>query len=144
MQTLTRSQTIETLSRRFQELVDDDHSLCEVAARFGFYCGGFAQWSLEQLKERYGWIAGKRPDITREELERLANAWQVARRQVHGVPLACDVQALEHDTCEGWDEWANEDLARFYKQLDGADIDVVDDVVDPVPEGTTIPGVRRA
>lgn len=127
MPTLTRSETIEALSRRFLELVDDDHSICEVAAHGGFFCGGFAQWTFEQLKQRYNWIADRRPDITREELEKMANAWQLARRQTHAVPLACDVQSREHDTCKGWDEWDNEDLAHFYKQLDGADIEVVPD-----------------
>ena len=127
MQTLTRSQTIEALSRRFQEMVDDDRSICELAAHGGFFCGGFAQWTFEQLKERYNWIADKRPDITRDELEKLANAWQLARREVHGVPLACDVQSREHDTCKGWDEWSDQDLGGFYKQLAGDEIRVVPD-----------------
>lgn len=127
MRNLTRKQTIEALGKWYQQFVDDDHSLCEVAGRFGFFCGGCAQWTLKQLKQRYDWIANKRPDITRKELEELANAWQLARQQLHGVPLPCDSQVIERDTCTGWDEWSNADLARFYAEIEGETIEVVDD-----------------
>jgi len=129
MTTLTRTQVIARLAATFQQCVDDDHSLCEVAARRGFFCGGFAQWTFEQLKQRYDWIADKRKKIDRAGLERLANAWQLAMQQVHTVGLPCDAQAIEHHTCKGWDEFSNQDLALFLAELGGEDVEVVDDPV---------------
>jgi uncharacterized protein YciW len=127
MKTMTRQEAIDRLRGRLMEMVDEDHSICEVAAEQGVYCHGFSQWSFDELKERYYWLADRRPNITREELERLANIWQVARSQVLGTPMACDTQALEHDTCKGWDEWDNETLARYIHELCGQQVSVVGD-----------------
>ncbi len=127
MKTLTRMQAIETLRDRIHDLVDEEHSICEVAARRGIFCHGFSQWTFDELKRRYWWLAERRPHITREELERLANIWQVARRQVMGTDLACDTQTLEHDTCKGWDEWDNSALSRFVQELCGEPVEIVSD-----------------
>ena len=125
MKTLTRAQAIEALRSRLLELSDEDHSVCAIAARHGIYCHGFTQWSFDELKRRYWWLADRRPHVTREELERLANIWQVARQQVLGTELACDTQATEHDTCKGWDEWDEATLARYVHELCGEPVAVV-------------------
>ena len=65
-----------------------------------------------------------KPDIGREELEDLANRWQLARQIVDKVPLSCDAQAMEHDTCNGWDSFDDGTLARYYRELLGGDIAV--------------------
>jgi hypothetical protein len=109
------------------ELTDDEHSMCDVAARYGIYCGGFSQWTFEELKQRYEWIADRRPGITRLKLERLANLWQLARQQVHDTRLSCDSQSIEHDTCEGFDGWDNETLARYLYELEGLRVHVLPD-----------------
>ena len=127
MRTLTRHQAIDELRQRMLELVDEDHSICEVATRQGLCCHGFAQWDFDQLKQRYWWIADRRPQVTRPELERLANIWQVARQQVLGTDLSCDTQTVEHDTCNGWDQWDNPTLARYFEELCGETIAVLPD-----------------
>jgi len=127
MKTLTRTQAIAALRSRLLEMSDEDHSACEVATRHGIYCRGFTQWSFDELKRRYWWLADRRPRITREELERLANIWQVARQQVMGTDCACDTQALEHDTCEGWDQWDAPTLGRYVNELCGEAVEVVPD-----------------
>ena len=127
MKTLTRAQAIEALRSRLLELTDEDHCVCEVAARNGIYCHGFSQWSFDELKARYWWLADRRPHVTREELERLANIWQVARQQVLGTELACDTQSLEHDTCMGWDEWDEATLGRYVHEVCGMEVSVLPD-----------------
>ena len=66
MKTLTRTQAIDALRSRLLELSDEDHSVCEVATRHGIYCHGFTQWSFDELKQRYWWLADRRPHVTRE------------------------------------------------------------------------------
>ena len=125
MKTLTRAQAIDALRSRLLELSDEDHSICEVAARHDIYCHGFKQWSFDELKRRYWWLADRRPHVTREELERLANIWQVARQQVMGTEIACDTQCFEHDTCKGWDEWDEATLGRYVQELCGDQVAIV-------------------
>jgi hypothetical protein len=127
MKTLVRHEAIDALRERMRGLVDDDHSMCELASNCGILCRGFSQWTFEELKQRYWWLADRRPRITRDELERLANIWQVARQQVLGTDLSCDTQALEHDTCRGWDEWDEPTLSRFLGELCGEQVEVIPD-----------------
>jgi len=130
---ITRTEAIELLRKKCVALVDDEHSLCEVAARLHILCGGFSQWRFGELKERYDWIAKRRPRITRRELEGLANRWQLARQFVLDERLSCDSQMQEkaHPVCRGWAEHSDEDLARFCKELTGEEIVVRPDPVAP-------------
>lgn len=129
MKTMQRKEAIDLLRRKCVALVDDEHSLCDVAQRLHILCGGFQQWSFGELKDRYDWIVKRRPNITRAQLEDLANRWQVARRFVHDEALACDNQLTEtyHRTCKGWDEFDEADLARFVEELTGEAVEVVPD-----------------
>lgn len=100
-------------------------SICKLAAQTGIFCKGFRRYSDAELKERYGWIAKRNPDASRQELESIADRWQLARQDVVGAQSSCDVQQLEHDTCGGWDDFADDDLARFLRELTGRHV-VVD------------------
>ena len=131
MKTLTRTQAIDALREELLRLTDDEHSICEVAARKKIFCGGFARWSSKELKERYGWIVSRRPRITRRELEDLANRWQLARQDALGTCIACDTQLEEkqHRTCLGWDTFSDEDLAAFVTRFCGEEVRIVADEV---------------
>ncbi len=123
---ITRREAVDLLRDRLAELVDDDHCLCDVASKHGVFCRGFSQWSLDELKQRYDWIADRCPHITRSELEFRANAWQLARKQLTGMPTACDVQQEEHDTCFGWEEFTPSQLRFYLHDLAGIDVEVED------------------
>lgn len=123
MMPITRREAIFGVRRAILELVDDDHSMCEVASRLGIFCGGFRRFSDEELQSRYAWLAARATN--REELENLANRWQLARQVACDAALSCDVQTAEHDTCRGWDEFSDEQLAGFYDTLCGEEIVVV-------------------
>lgn len=125
--TMTRPEAIRLLRRKFQEITDDEHSICQVASRLGILCGGFSRWKTYELRERFDWIVKKRPRMTRAELEDLANRWELARQFVHGEEVACDVQTPDepHRICEGWDTHPNEELARFVLELTGEEVEVV-------------------
>ena len=96
-----------------------DMSICKLAAQTGVFCKGFRRYSDAELKEHYAWISKRNPNASREELEEIADRWQLAREDVLGAKTSCDVQQLEHDSCGGWDDFSDEDLAKFLRELTG-------------------------
>ena len=135
MKTLPRSQAIHDIRASLMQLVDEEHSICEVAARLHIFCGGFAQWTFHELKQRFPTIVRSRPRITRKQLEELANRWQIARQTVHGTEFACDAQMHEIkglQVCRGWNEFTNEQLEQFYAQVLGEQVSVENDPAEPV------------
>ena len=126
MRAMTREQAVEELRNALLELVDDDHSMCDVAARLGIYCRGFRQYTDEELRERYDWLVRRNAVNSREELEDLANRWQLARQFVQNAALSCDTQTREHDTCRGWDAFTNEALVEFHRRIRGEEIRISD------------------
>jgi len=128
MKNITRSDAIRLLRQKCAGLVDDEHSLCEVASREKILCGGFAQWSFGELKKRHDWIVKRRPGITRKQLEELANRWQLARQFVSETDLACDnqIQERHHQICHGWDEFSDDELAGFCQELCGEEFSIAE------------------
>jgi hypothetical protein len=129
---LDRSEAIQLLRRKCVALVDDEHSLCDVANSMKILCHGWSQWSFGELKQRHDWIVKRRPRVTRKQLEDLGNRWQLARQFVTDSPLACDTQLTEghHRVCRGWDEFSEEQLAQFVEELTGEKVEVVADAPD--------------
>jgi hypothetical protein len=103
----------------------DGRSICSLAAEQGIFCGGFRRFSDGDLRERLAWLVRKRPTAAREELEGLGDAWQLARQEVGNLPTACDVQTQEHDLCNGWDDFTDDNLATFYRELIGRAVTVI-------------------
>lgn len=122
--TVTRSEAIDRIRQVLLEEVDEETSICKAAAKRGIFCRGFRRFGDAELRRRYNWIVRKRPDITREELEDIANDWQLAQQQVHDIGMACDVQTKVHDTCLGWDDFTNEQLTEFLTGMTGHEIRV--------------------
>jgi hypothetical protein len=114
---VSRESLIERLRPELLRLTGDDRSICRMAAERGIFCHGFSRFSDADLRRRLHWIAQRRPDATRPEMEDLGDRWQLARQEVDHLPTACDVQAREHDLCGGWDDFSDEDLVRLYEDL---------------------------
>lgn len=125
MEIINRADAIEAIRAKLLELTDADHSMCRVAADRGILCRGFSQLTNVEMRDHYAWLLRRNPTMTRAELENLANRWQLAREIVDKVPISCDAQAKEHDTCNGWDDFDNATLARYYKEMTGHDAKVV-------------------
>lgn len=116
---VSRTAVIVALREELGRRAGTDMSFCRLAALMGILCKGFRRYSDAELEQRFGWIARKNPDATREELEELADRWQLARQEALGAKTSCDVQQLEHDTCGGWEDFSNDDLTRALRQLTG-------------------------
>lgn len=121
---LSRQSLIDALRRELAKRADGQ-SICSLAAQHGIFCGGFRRFSDDELRERFAWLARKRPGASRQELETLGDAWQVARQEVSGLATSCDVQSREHDLCNGWDDFSDGELVAFYRQLTGKTVTVI-------------------
>jgi hypothetical protein len=118
-ETVERNKAIDLLRSALLERIDDDKSACREAAEKGIFCGGFARFTDPELRQRYSWITRRHPKMTRDELEEIADRWQLARQEVSELPIACDVQMREHDLCNGWNDFSNEQIAEFLYELTG-------------------------
>ena len=116
---ISRETAVSRLRRALIDLAEPGKSMCQIAAERNILCGGFHRYTNERLRETYGAIAGVGADASREELERKANEWQLARAAMEGTPLACDVQQRFYETCRGWDDFTNEALADFLLEIAG-------------------------
>jgi hypothetical protein len=125
MESIERAEAINILRSELLKRTDSETSACKFAAETGVFCRGFARYGNGELGRKFNWITRRRPDMNREELEEIANRWQLARQDVNALPVACDVQQMEHDMCRGWDDFSNLELARFYTELTGKAIVVV-------------------
>jgi hypothetical protein len=118
-----REAAIARLRKALGELTPDDQSTCRAVADRNVLCRGFDQDSLTELRMRYAAaidISGKRADV-----ERRADAYQQRRREEEDAAVACDVQQRYYETCRGWDEFTNDDLARFIFEIVGEQVHVV-------------------
>jgi len=121
---MSRPEAIAALREKLRGQTDPDHCVCAVAARLGFPCQGFAQFSDEELRRRFPWIAARRPGATRVQLETLVNAYVLGRQEVAGAALACDVETREHDLCGGWNGFDNSRLEEFYRNVFGQPVSI--------------------
>jgi hypothetical protein len=116
---LSRPQAIERMRSMLKRLTDEEHCVCSVVGRLGIFCRGFKQYSDEELKQRFDWIARKRPGVAREKLEDLANLYYLGRDEATGAAICCDVETREHAGCDGWNRFKNAELEGFYRTLIG-------------------------
>ena len=122
----TRDEAIARLRESLLKLCDEEHSMCRVAAERGIFCRGFRRWHDAEFHARWRVLLGQSTHLTRPQVERLADLWQLAEQIRHRVPLVCDAQTMAHGACRGWDEFPNETLARFCSELLGRVVTVVD------------------
>ncbi len=116
---LTRPEALERIREKLKTLTDDENCMCIAGARLGVLCPGFRRFSDEDLRQRFDWIARKRPVASREEIERLVSLYHVARQQVSGAQLCCDVETREHCACDGWNGFDNAALEKLSLELTG-------------------------
>ncbi len=122
----TRAEAIDRLRAEFQQLCGDSRSMCRVAAERGIFCRGFGRWPEREFHERWKGLLGVSTHLTRVQIERLADIWQLSEQVRHHVSLACDAQALCPGACRGWNEFSNADLGRFCKESLGRSVVVAD------------------
>jgi hypothetical protein len=124
VETLSRPEVVERIRRILNALTDEERCACAISGRYGIFCGGFGRLSDEELRRRYSWIARKRPNAARAELEQLASYYHLGRQQVTGATVCCDVETREHCGCDGWNSFDNKTLEEFCRKLTGRPVHI--------------------
>jgi uncharacterized protein YecT (DUF1311 family) len=122
---IEREIAVQRLRAKLIELTAGTKSACKLATDMNIFCRGFHHYSDDKLREAYKRLVARQPDIKREELEKAANEWQLARQRADGWVLSCDVQYAFYETCKGWDDFTNEQLVQFCRELLGQAVEVV-------------------
>ncbi len=121
---LSRPAAIARIRATLAALTDDENCTCAVAARYGVLCGGFTKLPDRDFKSQFAWIASKRPDATREELERCVSAYHLGRQETRGAAICCDVETREHHVCDGWNQFDNAAIGRFCLEITGLRVSI--------------------
>jgi hypothetical protein len=119
---VSREAVVAALRSELARRANGEMSVCRAAAEQGIFCKGLRRYSDAELRDRYSWIVRRNRGISREELEEVADRWQMARQDVDNVRTSCDAQQIEHDTCGGWDDFTTEELSRFLTELRASDV----------------------
>jgi len=121
-----REQALQRIREFLVNQTRPDETTCQTAARLGVFCHGYERWTTEQLRHLYPWLAKKMPAATpRDEFLKLIVAWDSGRQLVHNAPTTCDVKAMDHEGCLGFDRFSNDQLKRMFPQLFVADDQIV-------------------
>ncbi|MGH9315910.1 MAG: hypothetical protein ACRD1P_02225 [Thermoanaerobaculia bacterium] len=123
----SRDEAIGRLRECLLKLTDAEHSMCQVAAELKIFCRGFCRWDETELRRRWQKVLGKNSGLTRAQLEELANLWQLTEQVAQRVALACDAQRSAHGVCRGWDDFSNDEIARYCSDLLGSNVVIVED-----------------
>jgi hypothetical protein len=87
----------------------------------GLYCRGFNAWDDEELKQHFHWFCRSRSEAGRDEIEELADRWQLANQASLGLRVPCDIglsPGQERLGCRGWARFTDAELAGFVVELE--------------------------
>jgi hypothetical protein len=118
----SRDEAIERLRAGLLKLSDGEHSMCQVAAELGVFCRGFRRWSDGEFLRRWTKVIGRSTHLTREQVEPLADLWQLMEQLRLGTTLACDAASLSPGACRGWDEIPDAALELHCRELLGRNV----------------------
>ncbi len=121
---VSRDDAIGRLRLELIHLTGPGKSACQVAAEKKIFCGGFGRYSDKQLRSRYESLVAADPSLSRASLEEKANEWQLQRQRDCSTLLSCDAQWQRYETCHGWDDFTNDELAHFCFELLGQRLEV--------------------
>lgn len=121
---ITREVAVARIRQQLIAISEKGKSVCEIAAEKKLFCRGFHRDTDDELRWRYADRIPGALGMTRDELERRANAWHLERQKQEGTLLCCDVQSMCYETCRAWDDFSNEDLERFCRELSGEQVTV--------------------
>lgn len=124
---ISRENAISRLRRKLREMTGNNTSACQVAAERGILCRGFARYNDRELHEAYAKLIPGSGSMSREDLQRAADIWQLERQTDVGTVVSCDTQQMFYETCRGWMDFSNAQLARFCLELLGEEVIVTGD-----------------
>jgi hypothetical protein len=123
-----RPEAIARLRAHLLPMTDEESSLCRVAGEQGVFCFGFRRWNAAEFDRRWRGFIGRSTHLSRAQMEEFANIWQLTEQSKARVALACDAAAIGQGPCRGWNEFSNDELGRFCRDLLGEDVEVVESI----------------
>jgi hypothetical protein len=138
-----RDASIAELRVRLGKLADGESSLCAIVGERGIFCRGFRQWNDHEFHRRWKAVFGSSTHLTRPEIERLADLWQLTEQLACGAGLPCDIRSVGPTACAGWREFTDTELDRFCTELRGKDQKVDGSSSDESASGGPIPVATR-
>lgn len=130
-ESISREVAIARIRIKMIELCDTAKSACQVAAEKNILCKGFKRDSDEELRGRYAPYVGDAARISRPDLERAADHWQLSRQRTEEALVACDVQNRYYQICRGWNGCSNEQLSDYCLELEGVRPKVIGTITLP-------------
>ena len=112
-----RDVSIAELRLRLEALADGERSLCAIVGERGLFCRGFRQWNDHEFHRRWKAVFGSSAHLSRCEIERLADLWQLAEQLSCGAAVPCDIRSARPTACAGWREFSDADLDRFCAEM---------------------------
>jgi hypothetical protein len=125
----TREQAIGRLRDGLLRLSDGEHSMCQVAAELGIFCRGFRRLPDGEFLRRWSRVLGASTHLTRAQMERFADLWQLTEQLRLRVPLACDAATITGGACRGWKGFTNADLEICCDEILGRNVIVEEESV---------------
>jgi hypothetical protein len=130
-ETISRETAISCIRLKLIELCATGKSACQIATERNILCGGFPHDSDEELRKKYAPYIARAERISRSDLERAANVWNIARQRTEEALVSCDVQYRSYEVCRGWNEFSNDELATFCFELSGVRPKVIGEIALP-------------
>ena len=85
------------------------------------FCRGFSAWNDQELAEHFHWFGNTRPGVEREELEALADRWQLADQTSRRLRVPCDIgesAPVLRCGCQGWERFDDRQLHQLLEELE--------------------------
>jgi hypothetical protein len=123
----TRAETIAHLRIALLERCGEDRTMCRAAAEEGIFCHGFRRWPESEFHQRWKDHIGVSTHLTRNQMEELANLWQLSEQLRRRDALICDAQTICPGACRGWNEFTDADLERFCQEILGKVVHIGDE-----------------
>lgn len=120
----TRPEAVARLRAVLLELCGDGRTMCRVAAEEGIFCRGFRRWPEHEFHERWKRQLGVSTHLTRDQMEELADIWQLCEQLRRRDMLICDAQTAAPGACRGWNEFTDRDLERFCLEILGKQVEI--------------------
>ena len=113
MQVWTRPEAIDRLRVALLAICGGERTMCRAAAAEGIFCHGFRRWPESEFHDRWKRHIGTSTHLTRNQMEELADLWQLSEQVSRRDSLICDSQTAFPGACRGWNEFSDADLEAF-------------------------------
>ncbi len=86
-------------------------------SRSGIATLRFRRWRDAKFHRKWKAELGQSTHLTRSQMERFVNIWQLSEQICCRVGPACDAQTVAHGPCRGWDEFSDTTPVQYCNEI---------------------------